>query len=507
MKKIIIALSIAVLTFVNSVSALTATEVQETLKKEFDMDNSVVIKLQESFGDDVSHLRIDSVYDFGVILRVSNTGEPSLRLIGFDGSVNDSPIVFSNGFAIVQCGEKWGVINDNYEWKLPPVFDDTYPNLSSPHMRFINDIALLRYGDKSFVINSECEIVDIVPTKESTMLDTSTVFCENSDGVYIWKDNNKIELELPEGCRDFYIEETPFRAHNGFIAITEKPMTYHVFDSKGEQKYSFDCEKKIGKGTYSWYNPLVNGGASIGVDGHYAVICDGYGNIIKERTNYSPAFACASGGAWVYGGYMWEDNYCYDEKLDPVFNWKLERDETLLVGGGENYIAFMPIRMEELKDHPILIGRFLGDEIVVVIGDEANPMQNPQVADPKKIDELLNSAKDEISVFMNGGILKFDTNPIMVNDRVLVPMRKIFEEIGATVSWDEERQCAKAVKDDVIIEISIGESFFEKNGKQIPIDVPAQLENDRTLVPLRAVSEAFDLNVDWIEELNMVSIL
>ena len=208
MKKIIIALSIAVLTFVNSVSALTATEVQETLNKEFDMDNSVVIKLQESLGDDVSFLRIDSVYDFGVVLDVSNLDKDSKCLVGFDGSVNFSPIVFSNGYAIVQCGDKWGVINDNYEWKLPPVFDDTYPDLSSPHMRFINDIALLEYGDKCFIINSECEIVDIVSTDQyyPIPVNTNTIVCYNRESAYIWHENRKIELELPENHEDIYIE-------------------------------------------------------------------------------------------------------------------------------------------------------------------------------------------------------------------------------------------------------------------------------------------------------------
>lgn len=501
MKKIIIALSIAVLTFVNSVSALTATEVQETLKKEFDMDNSVVIKLQESLGDDVSHLRIDSVYDFGIVLDVSDLDKDSKCLVGFDGSVCDSPIIFNNGFAIIQCGDKWGVIDDNYEWKFPPVFDEAYPYLNAPHMRFINDFALLEYGDKYFIINSECEIVDIVSTEQyyPIPVNTSTIVCYNQESAYIWHDNQKTDIELPENHEGIYIEWNTYIPDYGFFVLEEKDMKYHVYDTNGKLRYSFDCRDKIGEGNGFWYSPTFNGGAYIDCGGKQ-VMCDSNGNIVED------AYKCMFPD-WAYGGYIWENDHCYDEKLTTMFCWDVGQDEELLVGGGEYYIAFMPTRIEELENHPVLTGRILGDEIVVAIGEEANPIQKPHIADPKKIDKLLNSAKDEISVFMNGGILKFDTNPIMVNDRVLVPMRKIFEEIGATVSWDEERQCAKAVKGDVTVEISIGESFFEKNGKQIPIDAPAQLENDRTLVPLRAVSEAFDLNVDWIEELNMVSIL
>ena len=143
--------------FMTSVSALTAEEVQKTLKKEFFWDNSKVIKVNDSFGGGIYNFKINTVYDFGVVLSLHKTGiGHEICLVGFDGSVNFSPIVFNNGFAIVQCGEKWGVINGNYEWKLPPVFDITYPYLGDPHLPFINDFALLEYGDKYIHLNVPC---------------------------------------------------------------------------------------------------------------------------------------------------------------------------------------------------------------------------------------------------------------------------------------------------------------------------------------------------------------
>ena len=85
----------------------------------------------------------------------------------------------------------------------------------------------------------------------------------------------------------------------------------------------------------------------------------------------------------------------------------------------------------------------------------------------------------------------------MDNDRVLVPIRKIFEALGADVFWNEAEQTAIAERGGKTIIIPIGKNYMTVNGSRVTLDVPARLINNRTLVPARAVSEALGCAVDW----------
>ena len=96
---------------------------------------------------------------------------------------------------------------------------------------------------------------------------------------------------------------------------------------------------------------------------------------------------------------------------------------------------------------------------------------------------------DGISVTVNGENPAFDSEPIIRNDRLLVPMRVIFEALGADVSWEDSSKTASAVMDKTRLEITIGANELYKNGSKISLDTPAVIEKNRTLVPLRAVSE------------------
>ena len=112
-----------------------------------------------------------------------------------------------------------------------------------------------------------------------------------------------------------------------------------------------------------------------------------------------------------------------------------------------------------------------------------------------------------ITVYLDGEKLEFDVNPVMEDGRTLVPMRVIFEALGADVSWDEKTWTATAATDDTTIQISIDDKNMYKNGELIELDVPARLINSRTLVPVRAVSEGMGAEVYWIGESSTVVIV
>lgn len=113
---------------------------------------------------------------------------------------------------------------------------------------------------------------------------------------------------------------------------------------------------------------------------------------------------------------------------------------------------------------------------------------------------------DNIKVVVNGEQLTFDQPPIIINDRTMVPMRAIFEKLGAMIDWNGAAQTITAVKGDTTISIKIGDTFFLKNSQCIIVDTPAQIVNDRTLVPIRAVSELLDCAVNWDNATKTVTI-
>ncbi len=115
-------------------------------------------------------------------------------------------------------------------------------------------------------------------------------------------------------------------------------------------------------------------------------------------------------------------------------------------------------------------------------------------------------AADNISVFVDGVQVQFDVQPQLVNDRTMVPMRAIFEALGAVVEWDDYTQTASAHKNNKIINLTIGSPYMYVNGEAVSLDSPAYVINGRTLVPVRAISESLGLNVSWNDRTQTVNI-
>ena len=113
-----------------------------------------------------------------------------------------------------------------------------------------------------------------------------------------------------------------------------------------------------------------------------------------------------------------------------------------------------------------------------------------------------------ITVALNGSVLDFEgVNPTIMSDRTMVPMRAIFEALGADVSWDDISKTAYAHKDDTNVSIAIDDSRIIKNDSEIALDAPARLIDGYTFVPVRAVSEAFGCSVEWDADLRQVVIV
>ncbi len=337
----------------NFASASDSPAIQKKLSEELALNNSIVIELQQNLGSDYTDIRIETVTDDGVWVSLSKPLEDRQRvLIGFDGSINQSPVVFSDGLAVIQSADRWGFITKNYEWKIPPVWDIVYPDVWFTDCPVVNGYALARGKNKSVIINSYGEIVHYVPDAYiSLAADNETVVCYNDNDAYLWEDNHIVKLELPQGAEKIYFEEAYTKSATEFVIGTEKipkenNIIYHVFNKNGKLIYSIDCNKAIGKSDgIPNYVLLNNGGLYVHIPGSRPFVCDGNGVAVTVSENFDELnyiYSC------MYDDYIWNFETCYDRNLNPIFEWEPLCDyNKMIIGSGKNYIAFMPAYGEE----------------------------------------------------------------------------------------------------------------------------------------------------------------
>lgn len=107
------------------------------------------------------------------------------------------------------------------------------------------------------------------------------------------------------------------------------------------------------------------------------------------------------------------------------------------------------------------------------------------------------SAAGATSLVVDGTNVQTDVPPVIVDGRTLVPVRALFESLGATVGWEESTQTATATKGSTVISMQIGNTTAYVNGVAKTLDVPAQTIEGRTMAPARFVAESLNATVNW----------
>ena len=126
---------------------------------------------------------------------------------------------------------------------------------------------------------------------------------------------------------------------------------------------------------------------------------------------------------------------------------------------------------------------------------------------PTAYAQQVQQVNDDVRVTIDGRQIRFDQPPILVDGRVKVPFRTIFEELGVEVIYVQQTHSIIAFKDDIVITHNIGSDVFNKNNVNYQFDTRSEVVNGRTLVPIRAVSELLGAEVSWNNNTRTVAII
>ncbi len=120
-------------------------------------------------------------------------------------------------------------------------------------------------------------------------------------------------------------------------------------------------------------------------------------------------------------------------------------------------------------------------------------------------DILQSQRKEGFNLFVRGARVDFDQPPRIENNRTLVPFRALAEALGGKVSWHPGTQTIVFANDAQTIELKVGSTTMRVNGEEIQLDTSAVVRGQRLLVPLRAIGESLGVDVTHLEQMVIVN--
>ena len=133
-----------------------------------------------------------------------------------------------------------------------------------------------------------------------------------------------------------------------------------------------------------------------------------------------------------------------------------------------------------------------------------NSIPTPEINDKYTItqnDISLSLKIGQSTAMLNENEIQIDENPAVVpfidNDRTLVPLRFISEALGYDVGYNDEDKGIILTKDDKTVNLKVNSEYYTVNGEEFKLDTEVQIYEDRTFVPVRALSELIGMNVEW----------
>lgn len=146
-------------------------------------------------------------------------------------------------------------------------------------------------------------------------------------------------------------------------------------------------------------------------------------------------------------------------------------------------------------------GNAINGTITAKIGN----LQNQKLLGNGKYN-LLDISVGSRTYWLNGVSYTMPVEPTIINNRTFVPVRFVTEALGGQVSWDDKNRTVTIRYKDLSILLPIDSNSVQVNGAQQSIDAPATIINNRTMVPIRFISESMGLRVDFDDQTKNISI-
>jgi len=210
--------------------------------------------------------------------------------------------------------------------------------------------------------------------------------------------------------------------------------------------------------------------------------------------------------ALTKAGYDYEEQegsfYAYDPAIDTAYisGWLMNADAfPALDGAGIETWGYFIDRNHTREKGAVVKYTPDGNTYHINVTYLA-PEQEEQVGSLDDIINYFSSGKtgdDGIKVYIDGKRLTFDVAPQNNGGRILVPLRAIFEEMGAAVEWNGDTQTVTATKGYLDVRLTIGDALPTINGRVVNIDQSGIIAGERILAPLRFVVETFGGTVEW----------
>ena len=166
-------------------------------------------------------------------------------------------------------------------------------------------------------------------------------------------------------------------------------------------------------------------------------------------------------------------------------------------------------KVENLNEKYSIIdkgGQFLTPFLFNNIFEEDNNRYSVLFDKKRGIISLISNPHFKGEVYINGQLVSFDTVPLLIESRTMVPIRAVFEKLGYEVSWDDATKTAELKNEDNSVKISENKNTIIKNGGPLYSDMAALNYNGRIHVPLRAISESLGCEVNYDNIKNEINI-
>ena len=193
--------------------------------------------------------------------------------------------------------------------------------------------------------------------------------------------------------------------------------------------------------------------------------------------------------------------------------WNVNCFKDFISFSGDNIYHLIIKRPDDIKPLSALSGPITvyeyGEDIIIEWGThltypKKEDIKGYRLRVPKQpVYDELERLKSAPYVSLNNTILAFEEPPVIEDGNMLVPMRFLFEQMGAEVAWDNDTQTATVMQNNDNISFQINNATATVNDVPKTMNVPAKLVNDKTMVPIRFLSENLGYTVDWDGDANM----